>query len=468
MERTAKEILLDIDSSLSLHDVAGLSPEEISTLFPNPAVSTRELYKLARMASAVVRRRPTDAARNINSGTTLTGKRGPRIIIPTTSMWTQSLRTIAQARAADTFEWEPVLKAIRILGKCPREMASPPKKKPRTNLREKPDNMTLELKSVWLEFQSWWSSAQSYAAAMQLWMDVCRDIGVSTTPPNKRAVGAFATVHCNSDSLKSYYVSLRAILRFCHVGLGALHPNLTKNFVSGLDKSMDHSVRRKKKAISSKQCRELVETLRARGRWNHMALIAADSFVVTRQFALRYQSETLKFRDVKFEKSKDGFWATMRVKRKGESKMKTLHRRCVCSKQHPSLCAVCLLHNGKEQIPAGIFEELNYRSGLWWLQKGAQWCGWQDADAYGTHDFRRGWARECADEAGIASTMRGGGWKSMALWDYLTSKQKCAREGVDFSVSWSSSSRSRTSDGSRSSDSSDSSDESSDVSDESQ
>ncbi len=212
---------------------------------------------------------------------------------------------------------------------------------------------------------------------------------------------------------------------------------------AGVNKVMDPEIRRKKMAVTAYQMKHLLQWL-----WRQGLHDLARSFVIARHFALRYRSEALRIVPQGGEKGRVEFGkeaglttATIWCQRKPSGRaLQAIKRPCACKRQHPMLCGVCVLRGlvaGRERSPKPIFASVGYPKALQTIKRAAGDLGWDHPNSWGTHIFRRGYARECFQYGGLAAMFLAGGWKSVAAFGYLESTQLSSMEACDFHVDFS-------------------------------
>jgi hypothetical protein len=168
----------------------------------------------------------------------------------------------------------------------------------------------------------------------------------------------------------------------------------------------------------------------------------ADSFVVARQYALRYKSELipLEFSDDHRFLSVRGTEVTINTPRKtSKRQVVPIVRKCICKKQGSLLCGACVLRKRIGSKKPGqkhgyVFPQVSYASALYWLRQGASALGWIAPQSWGTHAFRRGWGREAFKAGGLSALFLSGGWRGLAAFGYMSARQRSEVEACDFAV----------------------------------
>ena len=168
----------------------------------------------------------------------------------------------------------------------------------------------------------------------------------------------------------------------------------------------------------------------------------ADSWVVARQFCLRYASEVLPLQG-------KGEHSEVRLSESGEVvvelKRRKMHlspvlvvRRCICKLQGRSLCGACVLR--RRWCESRIFPGATYVDSLALLKVAAEECGFERALEWGTHAFRRGWADEALKAGGPTALFYSGGWKGVAAFGYVAAQSRGAMRAAEWLVEHSDSS----------------------------
>ena len=113
-------------------------------------------------------------------------------------------------------------------------------------------------------------------------------------------------------------------------------------------------------------------------------------------------------------------------------------RRCICKIQGRKLCGVCVL---KRRYRSGlIFPDLTYNSTLAFLKLAARVLDLHDAQYWGTHAFRRGWASDALKEGGPNALFYSGGWRGVAALGYAQAQTRGAISAAEWLVDHSDSS----------------------------
>ena len=115
-----------------------------------------------------------------------------------------------------------------------------------------------------------------------------------------------------------------------------------------------------------------------------------------------------------------------------------IRRRCICELQSRALCGVCTLVDMPSR-EGRVFPTLTYSQGLASLKLAATELSLPNAEAWGTHCFRRGWADEALQSGGPTALFYSGGWRGVAAFGYASAKARgamsCAEWLVEFSDS---------------------------------
>ena len=286
------------------------------------------------------------------------------------------------------------------------------------------------------EFYSWHKSAFRYVSAVRLWGRVAASVREQPWPPSEAALGAFAFAVRNGNTLMRYISSIRSVLRLTGIPLGILDDTsaLSRGAVKGTEPGY-------KARASAKQTRDLARYVRD----TLGEPLAADSFVVARHFCLRYASEVLPL-------SRNSAHSSVDVAESAGLPQVTLHlhsrkacrgtvavvRRCICAKQTPELCGVCIL---KESVRGNLFfPGLTYSSALAALKMAALALGFPKAESWGTHAFRRGWADEALQHGGVPALFFSGGWRGVAAFGYASAQAKGELQAAEWLVEFTASS----------------------------
>ena len=293
----------------------------------------------------------------------------------------------------------------------------------------------LEEDGLFRQVSSFRNSIGKFVSALRCWATVCQAMRQPLGVPSKLAIRVFSTLFKNGGSLKQYFSRLRSLWKLVDFDLCALHSDETAPLVWGVRKLQEPQSRRILQAVDARQMKQLTGWLRSRGLSE-----LADSFVVCRQFALRYQAEALSMR-VSSEQSFLRFHPNeveYVCKRKGKLELSSIFRECCCKSQDPTLCGVCVLRKrGRVPETAGgkVFPACDYRSALFWLKEAAGALGWPSPTTWGTHAFRRGWARQAWELGGVDELSAGGGWKNpKTAKGYLSARQRSKIDACDFTV----------------------------------
>jgi len=129
------------------------------------------------------------------------------------------------------------------------------------------------------------------------------------------------------------------------------------------------------------------------------------------------------------------------LKRKCQQHPVEVTRRCICALQGRQLCGVCILasrhdENGSDRL----FPDISYTESLALLKSAAQELGLEQAQCWGTHAFRRGWADEALQAGGPTALFYSGGWRGVAAFGYTSAQAKGAIAAAEWLISFSDSS----------------------------
>ena len=289
---------------------------------------------------------------------------------------------------------------------------------------------------LYTEFASWKNSTSDYTSALSLWSDHLTTFGLSLDNPCRATIHGFARLFRNGKSLSNYLSHLRQIYKLLDLQLGHLHEECCKNLVKGAIKLTDPEVLREKRAATAKQTKQLVNWLHRQGQHD-----VADSFVVCRQYALRYKSECvpLQWHCKQSHVHTDVKCVTINTCRKTSGRnVIPISRNCICAQQSSTLCGTCILRKRYQNNDGGyVFPHITYASAMYWLREGAAALSWQNPASWGTHCFRRGWGRDAYNAGGMSALFISGGWSSVAATGYMSSKQRNEIEACNFHVDFS-------------------------------
>ena len=115
-------------------------------------------------------------------------------------------------------------------------------------------------------------------------------------------------------------------------------------------------------------------------------------------------------------------------------------RKCICKLQGKRLCGVCIL---QRRITEGfVFPKIKYTEALALLKASAKVLELPNANFWGTHAFRRGFADEALKEGGPGALFFSGGWKGIAALGYAEAQSRGALAAAEWLVEHSDSSAS--------------------------
>ena len=286
------------------------------------------------------------------------------------------------------------------------------------------------------EIRSWHRSGFKYVSPVRLWGRVAAGMKEAPWPPTEVVLGAFAFTVRNGNTLMKYVSQIRSVLRLVSIPLGVLED--TAALARGAAKSSEP---RFKARASAKQTRNLTRYIR-NTLGEH---VIADSFVVARQFCLRYASEVLPL-------ARDSAHSSVRISdgpgvaeatvifhsRKGCKDAVAVVRRCICAMQTPELCGVCVLKKCTSQTL--FFPGVSYGAALATLKIAAMALGFPKAESWGTHAFRRGWADEALAHGGVPALFFSGGWRGVAAFGYASAQAKGSVQAAEWLVEFTESS----------------------------
>ena len=355
-------------------DLAGLADEEITLVFPCLAgVSTEFVSSLQRACTSLARPGPRDE-RPLN-----------RQLASKAVALVEDEHGVATARAAlqvlavarrDRCALAPdvLADAVVALSRMPASGMQVLRQGDMQGVPERPGDRaswlqnratvdhTLAFRELVLrEFQSWHRSGIKYVSAVRLWGRVAASIDEPPWPPTEVLLGAFAFAVRNGNTLNKYVSQIRSVLRLVGIPAGVLAD--TAALARGAAKGVEPKY---KARASARQTRDLARYIR--DTLNEPMI--ADSFVVARQFCLRYASEVIPLSRnsahsaVRISERGGLAEATLRFhRRKGCRETVAVVRRCICAQQTPELCGVCIL---KKSVSAVTFS-LASAMALRWL-----------------------------------------------------------------------------------------------------
>ena len=286
---------------------------------------------------------------------------------------------------------------------------------------------------MWLEFCNWKRSAPSYAAAVQLWGQAARVAQEPPWPPQYSTVCVFSTFFRNSASLGRYCSHIRSVLVLQRASLGELAD--TSRLVRGAEKAGERPARPKVWA-STARTKALAAWASGAGRSD-----LARSWVVARHFCLRY-SECLALGTSAAPFRITGARAVAVItfpRRKCYSAPVEVVRKCACAGGREPLCGVCALADAAAES-ATPFHAVTYPEALAFLKAGAAALGFEDAAAWGTHAFRRGFANDALRAGGPSALFWSGGWRGLAAFGYATARTRGAAAAAGWLMQYSDSS----------------------------
>ena len=87
-----------------------------------------------------------------------------------------------------------------------------------------------------------------------------------------------------------------------------------------------------------------------------------------------------------------------------------------------------------------LFPDLTYTEGLAFLKVAAQALAFPNAEGWGTHACRRGWADEALQAGGPTALFYSGGWRGITAFAYTTAKARGALAAAEWLIEFSDSS----------------------------
>ena len=114
-------------------------------------------------------------------------------------------------------------------------------------------------------------------------------------------------------------------------------------------------------------------------------------------------------------------------------------RKCLCTGVKNVLCGVCALEGaaGASNTP---FAHITYSEALAFLKAGATALGLPQAQHWGTHAFRRGFANDALRSGGPSALFWSGGWRGLAAFGYATAQTRGELAAAEWLVAHSDSS----------------------------
>ena len=334
-----------------------------------------------------------------------------------------ALALVAQARRQQTpLEPRVLASALRDMARLPdhplgAQDAAPRAAAKRARATAAPGD-SFEVQATWLEFSGWKRSASQYASAVHLWGEAASLAGERPWPPAHASTCAFSSLFRSSASLGRYFSHIRSVLALLRVPAGELAD--TARLVRGAEKAGADQVRPRVWA-SAAQTRGLAGwAIGARRR--DLAL----SFVVSRHFCLRYASETLSLGSTTapFRFLRNGTEAVLTfTRRKCYRTPVDVTRKCICADSRNILCGVCALREAA-QSSAMPFAHIAYAEALAFLKAGANALALPQAQHWGTHAFRRGFANDALRAGGPSALFWSGGWRGVAAFGYATAQAR--------------------------------------------
>ena len=334
-----------------------------------------------------------------------------------------ALALVAQARRQQTpLEPHVLASALRDMARLPDQPlgaqdAGPRAAAKRARATAAPGD-SFEVQATWLEFSGWKRSASQYASAVHLWGEAASLAGERPWPPAHASTCAFSSLFRSSASLGRYFSHIRSVLALLRVPAGELAD--TARLVRGAEKAGADQVRPRVWA-SAAQTRGLAGwAIGARRR--DLAL----SFVVSRHFCLRYASETLSLGSTTapFRFLRNGTEAVLTfTRRKCYRTPVDVTRKCICADSRNILCGVCALREAA-QSSAMPFAHIAYAEALAFLKAGANALALPQAQHWGTHAFRRGFANDALRAGGPSALFWSGGWRGVAAFGYATAQAR--------------------------------------------
>ena len=355
-----------------------------------------------------------------------------------------ALRLCTAARASGRLPEPPVLAdAISSLARADEGAFGPPSHAPRRALtlaRASPGGggpAGMAEQAVWLEFCGWKASASGYASAVRLYGHVALFCQVPPWPPSQGVLDAYISLFRSAATLARYLSHLRTVLVWLRCPVGPLAD--TSRVVRGAEKA-GRAARKPRVRASAADTKSLAKWCYANGFRD-----VGESFVVARQFCLRY-GEVIQLGSGMAPVSvqaQDGERKVVDVtfmRRKCYSEPVVVSRRCICSLQGKTLCGVCLVAARCSSEATVVFPGLTYPLGLATLKLAAQACGFEGAEAWGTHAFRRGWATECLQANGPEALFYSGGWRGVTAFAYASAQARGSLAAAEFLIEHSESS----------------------------
>ena len=351
-----------------------------------------------------------------------------------------ALALVAQARRRREYLHPGVLaSAIRDMSRLPAHPFALQEHTPRTAAKRARmaagPTVDYEVQATWLEFGGWKRSALQYASAVQLWGEAAGLAQEQPWPPSYASACAFCSLFRSSATLGKYLSHIRSVLSLVRVSPGYLAD--TTRLVKGAEKAMAGQTRPRVWATVA-QTRELVAWAGKAGRQD-----IGWSWAVSRHFCFRY-SETLSLgartAPFRFVGSGAGSEAVVTfMRRKCYRAPVEVSRKCICTGRTQSLCGVCALRHAAENSPEP-FSHVKYSEALAFLKAAAAAMHFENAQHWGTHAFRRGFADDALRAGGPSALFWSGGWRGLAAFGYATAQSRGALAAAEWLIEHSDSS----------------------------
>ena len=274
-----------------------------------------------------------------------------------------------------------------------------------------------------------------HASAVQLWGEAAGLAQEQPWPPAYASACAFCSLFRSSATLGKYLSHIRSVLSLLRASPGYLAD--TTRLVKGAEKAMAGQVRPRVWATAV-QTRELVAWAGQTGRQD-----IGWSWAVSRHFCLRY-SETLSLgadaAPFRFVGSGTGSEAVVTfMRRKCYRAPVEVSRKCICTGRTQSLCGVCALRQAAAESPTP-FSHVRYSEALAFLKAAATAMHFENAQHWGTHAFRRGFADDALRAGGPSALFWSGGWRGLAAFGYATAQSRGALAAAEWLIEHSDSS----------------------------
>ena len=313
----------------------------------------------------------------------------------------------------------------------------PPRQEVVRKQAQRTDVLPMAEQAVWLEFCGWRASARGYASAVRLYGRVVVLCACAAWPPTQVAIDVYVGLFRSAATLSRYLSHLRTVLLWLRAPLGPLAD--TTQVARGAEKA-GRSLRRPRVRATAAETKALARWCVAFG-----FVDVGESWVVARHFCLRY-GEVLQIGSSTAPvciEAAEGAPKTVAItfmRRKCYAEPVQVVRKCICRLQGKALCGVCIICSRQADADGRLFSGVSYSESLATLKIAAQACGFDNASAWGTHAFRRGWATECLQANGPTALFYSGGWRGLSAFAYASARARGGIAAAEFLIEHSESS----------------------------